>query len=285
MLFDHCPVVFGDEFIPSDYKGEPRTDLLRRLIQEHARTLRRKNIHDATLVGAIRLIVAANNPGIIVNERKALTNRDITAINERFLCIPIKTTKAKEYLDKLSAEGNKDFFSGDIIPKHIWWLHQNRKVQHGSRFLVEGLPGSELEMSMMTGAGLRSEVCHWIANYILAEDDKRNMTVVGQRPIIDQSREGEARLLVTAKALRRLWSTFNDEEKPPIGAIEKALGGVCYTKRVKKDKGNKHRHVNLLRVKYWAVTNGVCSEEEFDQALEVMGLSCEPLDTIHTTDV
>ena len=73
-----CPVVFGDEFVPKDFRGDPRTDLLRKIIQEHDRTLRRKHIADAKLLGAVRMIIAAtirlipNEPSYLITATAAL---------------------------------------------------------------------------------------------------------------------------------------------------------------------------------------------------------------------
>lgn len=278
------PLVFGDEDVPRDFHGEPRTAYMRELVQASSHDYKRKHIGNSTIKGALRIIIAANDADLIVNHRQALTNQSISAINERFLCVPIRDERARLFLDALNSHPDADaFFSGDIIPKHIWWLTQNRKVTHGPRFLVAGLPDSELEMRMMTGAGLRSEVCHWITSYLLAPESKRNMGSQAQRPIMDTSRlTGEKRMLVTPKMLHSLWGTFLEATavRPHIGAIEKAMGGVCESKRVKKGIDN-YRQVNLRRVKYWALVNGECtSQETFDEHLAVHGLKCGPVDIV-----
>lgn len=279
-----CPLVFGDEYVPSDTRGEPRTDLLRKMIQEHARTFKRKFLPSATLLGAMRMVISANNPSILVNNNKALTNQDIAAINERFLCIHVKNGDARRFLDDVSQgripdvdeSAMREFFSGDTIPKHIWWLHENRKVRYGSRLLVAGEEGSELEMQMVTGAGLRSEVCYWISNFILKDPEKGITGIAGKMPRVDTTRQGRPRLLLTADMLHRLWPQFVGPDVPKMGAIEKALGGVCGTQRVRKGKDT-YREVTLMRVKYWAMVNGVCSAEAFDDGAHIHGLDPEPL--------
>ena len=254
-----CPVVFGDEFVPVDRYGEPRTDVLRRLIQDRTRTYKRKFIPDATLKGCIRLVLAANGPDLIINERKHHTNQDIEAINERFLCVHVVDDRAKQYLASLqqyAPDVSRHVTHGTAIVEHALWLQQNRQVQYGSRFLVEGEPGSELEMSMMTGSGLRSEVCNWIASYIT---NPTKVMAAGSKPIATKQIEempGGA-LLVTAKMLHDHWEAYCDGA-PPIGAIEKALGGV--SERTKHD-GRWYRLVNMQRVIYWAVRNGHAASE------------------------
>lgn len=261
-----CPVVFGDEFVPTDRYGEPRTDVLRRMIQDRTRTYKRKFIPDAKLRGTIRLILAANGPDLIINERKHHTNQDIEAINERFLCLHVKTDAAKNYLSQLQKTAPDVAYAmthGTAIVEHALWLCANREVQYGSRFLVEGEPGSELEMSMMTGSGLRSEVCNWISSYIT---NPTLMPAGDQAPLVVKELEGQPHgaLLVTAKMLHTHWEVYCDS-RPPIGAIEKALGGV--SDRVGYD-GRKYRMVNTERVIYWAVRNGhAASERDMTAAL------------------
>src|SRR5690606_21226907 len=85
----NTPVVFGDESVPEDSRGEPRTDLIRKFVQERQRTFRRKFVSDADLLGSMRLVIAANSPDILVSNRKALPNYDIEALNDRFLVTPI----------------------------------------------------------------------------------------------------------------------------------------------------------------------------------------------------
>ena len=254
-----CPLVFGDEFVPVDRHGEPRTDVLRRMIQDRTRTYKRKFIPDAKLRGTIRLILAANGPDLIINERKHHTNQDIEAINERFLCVHVKTDDAKQYLSALQADSPDVAYQithGMAIVEHAMWLHENRVVEYGNRFLVEGEPGSELEMGMMTGSGLRSEVCNWLASYIT---NPARIASGNLAPLVvdDLPEHPGGALLVTAKMLHTHWETYCDD-RPLIGAIEKALGGV--SERVGYDR-RKYRMVNTQRVIYWAVRNGHAASE------------------------
>lgn len=279
-----CPIVFGDEFVPTDHRGDPKTDLLRKIIQEHDRTFKRKNIADAKLLGAIRLVISANKADIFVAEHKALTNNDIAAITERFLCIHVNPAAA-DFLADLKHNHMDDpevssIFLGDAIPRHVWWLHQNREVVDNDRLIVSGLPHSELALKLMVGTGLRSGLCQWFANYILATDEKRKMNS-GVAPIVDTMNDGSSRLLVSAHMVHTLWSSFNSQEdKPRLDSLEKALGGICDQRTTKRINGKHHalRAVNLLRVKYWTAINDRASTEEFDAALEHLGLQVPYLD-------
>ena len=274
-----CPIVFGDEYVPTDHRGDPRTDLLRKIVQEHDRTFKRKHIGDAKLLGAIRLVLAANRSDIFLSTHKTLTNNDITAINERFLCIRVDEGAANYLADlkhnKMDDPDVAAIFLGDAIPQHIWWLHENRPVVDNDRLIVSGMANSPLSLRLMVGTGLRSGICHWFTNYITASEEKRNMGNANISPIIDTMADGSARLLVTADMLYSLWSAFNPhEEKPRIDSLEKALGGVCDKRTTKRIDGKHYsmRVVNLLRVKYWAASSGRSPMEVFDAALETMKL-------------
>lgn len=275
---DGCPVLLADESLPQDFRGQPRTDFLRRIVQARSQTLHRKMIPDATLKGCVRVIVAVNDLyKELVPRNSELTNADIAAINERLLCIHVKDTNDEPL--KALADIRKDpdiakaFFQGDLIAEHALWLHKNRKVVPANRFLVEGLPNSELAMLLTTGTGLRSEICNWITNMLIETKDIKKIGAA-DGPIIETGRDGTTRLLLTAAMVNTLWQKYLPlTPAPATGLVERALGGVC-EHRVRKGS-DWYRQVDLLRVKYWAVTTGVCnSEERFDAHLEKHGLSC-----------
>lgn len=279
LVEDGCPMVVADENLPKDFHGNPRTDFLRRLIVQRAQNLKRKRIPDATMKGCVRIVVAVNNfDREIIPRTHDLNNADIKAISERLLCCHIKDSNwyPREVLAEIRADKklNKPFFQGDLFPQFVAWLHENRKVEYGSRLLVEGTANSELELKLSTKAGLRSEVCRWLAKYIMMPGDQREEGPKSERPLVDDGRGGGKRLLVTAAIVHRLWNLCcNDVPRPEIGLLERALGGVC-EKRVRKGP-DWYRQVDIQRVKYWAVTVGECSSpERFDQHLERLGLPC-----------
>jgi hypothetical protein len=282
LVEDGCPMMLADESIPKDFKGNPRTDYLRRIVQTRSQTLKRKRIPDATLKGCLRIVVAVNNLNKeLVPQYAELTDADISAISERLLCIEVKKNnpKPKEALAAIRNDPRlcDAFFKGDMIAEHAAWLHQHREVVYGPRFLVQGRNNSELVMELMTSTGMRSEICHWLSRFITATNDIKTIKSAA-KPVVDEGRDGRHRLLVTAEALHKLWNKYlPDQAKPSIGTIQRALGGVCEDQRVKK--GNDwYRNVNLERVKYWAVTRGICnSEEAFDQHLARHGLWCKKL--------
>lgn len=256
-----CPLVVGDEGPPKDNRGDPNTTLLRKLITEHTRTYRRKHIPDSTLHGAMRLVISCNSLDDLISKRITLTNHDIAAINERFLCVPVLNTKAKKYLEALPKKDKEPITHGSAIVQHALWLEENRQVNQGSRLLVEGIPGSPLEMLMTTELGLRSEICHWLASYL-----RHPERVMGQgsKPLVHTAPTGRNELLLTSTVLHTHWEVYC-ANKPPITAIQKALGGL--SERRREVKGEKYRVVHLDYVREWAASNGHTSEGIFNKLL------------------
>jgi hypothetical protein len=131
-----CPLIFGDEKIPQNFRGQRDSAELRQLIAVSQRKLKRKFMPICDLVGAIRLILAANND-MLLNFEEQLSAWDQKAVAGRFLFI--ETPKAaSDYLESLGGRrGTDGWVDKDMIAEHALWLKETRQVLHGSRFLVE----------------------------------------------------------------------------------------------------------------------------------------------------
>lgn len=267
-LLKLCPLVFGDEEPPRDAHGEPRTGWLRRMVQERVRPFNEKFKNKVMLKGCVRLVLCANNLDFLVPEKKGLTNHDIEALSERFLTVYVEDQEASQYLASLPKKARQEIMDGTAIAQHALWLAQNRKVKYGNRLLVEGIPKSELEMRLATSAGLRSEVCAWIARYII--NPERMGATQDKSPLIKTGQDGRKRLLVTAEIMHAHWAVYC-EFRPSIGKLQKALGGVCHEGRMEHE-GEKYRIIDLDRVRYHAEENGIAGGERFDEALRKLGI-------------
>src|SRR3970282_1038333 len=104
------------------------------------------------------------------------------------------------------------------IAKHALWLAENRVVQSGRRFLVEG-SDSSLHRTLTTSSGLRSAVCNWLVSYLLSPknvDSTKKLLV----------RRHEGMLLVTSRGVSTGWNTYpTNEPSPPRGGGGRGLGG------------------------------------------------------------
>src|SRR5690606_20552119 len=116
----------------------------------------------ATLLGAVRVIVSANNLDALHLD-DVRTADDEEAIGERVLMISIPRSSPRTSLagDYLESFGRRSRTLGWVsvprtgepgaLTRHLAWLVEHRKVQRGSRFAVHGEAGE-----WMRGAGLRA---------------------------------------------------------------------------------------------------------------------------------
>jgi hypothetical protein len=79
-----CPIVFADEVLPDSLRRGGNSGTLRSFIQETKRSLTVKHMPNRQMVGAARLILAANNESLLETDEH-LTTEDIAAIAERYL--------------------------------------------------------------------------------------------------------------------------------------------------------------------------------------------------------
>lgn len=157
-----CPLVLADEILPKDFRGRGRTGELREFIQADSRPYRRKYLPDATLRGAARIVIAANNRGMLEGEEN-LTPNDVAAIVGRFLHIEAPKAAA----DYLKVTNTADWVTGDAIARHVLWLVANvERPVNPPRFLVESHAG-RLHRSMTTSTAMGSAVAHWLVSFLM----------------------------------------------------------------------------------------------------------------------
>jgi hypothetical protein len=157
----HCPIIHLDEGCQPPKDGSAS---MRSLTGEVQRPLVEKYRPAGTLIGAVRVMVSANNLDALHLE-DVKTADDEEAVGERIFMIQItrsspKTSHAGDYLASL---GGRDATIGWVsdpdtgapgpLARHIAWLVENRQVKRGSRFAVHGEAGAWIR-----GAGLRQGI-------------------------------------------------------------------------------------------------------------------------------
>ncbi len=218
-----CPIIFGDEAIPKYWKGNPTTTKIRSIISQQSRTLSRKHKAPADLVGAIRLILTANNEHLLSSDG-ASTHLDLQAIAQRFLYIEVGED-ATEFMESLSDAETSAILWGDGLAKHALYLEKTREVTKDRRFWVEGDTDSMHRM-LMTGTAWNSLVCEWLVRYLLKPNvfDKANNGLIRRGP---NEKTGVSELLVNEQAIIDGWKTYIDIHKDPetakIGTALRAL--------------------------------------------------------------
>lgn len=164
-----CPLILADERIPENFRGEPRTEELRELITSRSFELTRKHRDPMTCHGALRVILAANNFGII-SRRAELTPEDALALADRFILIE-PNPLAREYL---IARGGpvwgESVVAGDRLARHVHWLRvQNelgaRPIVKGTRLIVPG-DAHALADSLQAASRTPWAVCRWLVSFL-----------------------------------------------------------------------------------------------------------------------
>jgi len=159
-----CPLVFADEDIPKHFGGQSASAKLRALLGIKERTLKRKYLSNSNLTGALRLVLAANNEGLL-DDLDAQSTADLEAIAQRFFYVnagkePIAYLArfAKQTLESWATRG---------IAEHALWLAENHVVEKpGRRFWVEG-EMAQTHRLLLTGGQWPSMVCEWLIRYLI----------------------------------------------------------------------------------------------------------------------
>lgn len=260
-----CPLVFADESTVGKNGRRVSTAEVRRLVGQSSRQLCRKFLPDSELIGAVRLILAANNDGLLAPGEEEMGSADFDAVAGRFLHI-VAPPEAAAYLRSIGGRaGTADWVEGDRIARHALWLRDNRRVIPGSRFIVEGLP-DKMHRKLLVGSKWSSLAQEWVVGYLLRPT-----------PAIAQSRgvvvEG-GRVRVSTAAVRDHWSTYVKSEAlpPSTQRIGRAMASISSGGESEADKGERgttrYWEVRVEALCDWAEDAGVASADAVRAAVE-----------------
>lgn len=141
-----CPLLFADESI----SNKESSANLRALIGTSALEINRKHLSSLSIDGAIRIIAAGNNDGML-SFNEILGSSDLEAIARRFIKIDVGE-RPRKYLEELGGyTATESWVAGDGIAAHVQWLVRNRKVVRGKRFIVDGNIEAVLELMKKHG--------------------------------------------------------------------------------------------------------------------------------------
>jgi len=209
----NCPLILADEAIPTGFYGDNASSIFRRIIGTTQMSLNRKYKPHATLIGAPRLLITANNDDAL-KMREDLTENDREAIKRRIGYIKTDA-KAAAYLESLGGRAHTEaWVDGGGIARHIMWLAENRQVTAGDRFLVEGWD-SELIRTFNFKTGINQELLIALVSYIDS----------GTRS--DMMPYGDGEFLVHMKTLHNKWKTLTNSFKVPTQSqLSNALDSI-----------------------------------------------------------
>ncbi len=268
----YCPLVFGDEMIPRDFRGYSRTQELRHFVQAESRPLSRKYVPNSTILGAVRVVVAANNEEVLATPEQ-LNTADIAAIAERFLFIPVANPKpVQDYLVEINPR-DSGWVDQDKIAEHALWLRDelmDDTLRAPDRFMVRS-EDDQIHRSLMVRSGTRAALCQWLVAFLLGparfhHDGRSNKLV--------RRKSGE--LLVNVQGVQRCWNTYITSERCPSAAkLSQSISTFAEDSkgrpRLSTPTGDRYHYriINIDNLIAWAELTGAADRAQIESSLQV----------------
>lgn len=261
----HCPLIFADEQIPKDFRGQGRTSELRQLIGDRSRPYTKKYAPDSSLLGAIRLIIAANNKDVL-SFHENLSKDDIEAVADRIFHVNIPADRALEAEAYLASHNAPSFVHQDRLAKHALWLRDHFPVTREGRFMIRSRTLQTI-MALTTKGGVRSALCQWLVGYLKAPS---RIDALGDLKV----RIKGGRLYVNTEGVLNHWDVYvGNEATPTAGRLAQAVSALADQERVHltrpKAAALHYRAIITGHLYAWADQTEFASREEIDRALAV----------------
>ena len=224
------PLIVADEGI--SMRDEQMSEKLRSLIATQSRELNRKYLPVTQLNGAIRLIITTNEDNVL-QFKGTHTSESTEAIAKRFLKIE-SDDSARAFMVSMVKRGDQNLWMRKKIPEHALWLSQNRKIESGDRFLVEGAVDENI-VSLVVDNDSTSLICEWIVNWIMNPAALDNHQQLNKLHLFD-SQSGT--IEIAAYAIQQAWDSYLSQYRIlDLKDIGKALSSIS----VKKNKAERKR--------------------------------------------
>lgn len=210
-----CPLVWADESLPQDWGKKSATAKLREISTADTRTLNRKHLPSAQCKGCVRVILTANSERMVSLGDEDASEADVEALAARFLHIDVGTivSPAADYLSALGGRngtegkaGTEGWVDADMIAAHIMWLRDNRQVNKGDRFVVEGDAG-EMSKRLAYNSSYGEAALEWLARYLASDNSSAPGVIVGNGAI-----------LVNAQDMVNAWDLHMETVRTPTVA-------------------------------------------------------------------
>ncbi len=223
---NRTPVVFLDEKMSESNDVRDVSGAFRSLVAETEHRTEGKGAPIATLRGATRVIIGANNPDALPMVG-AHTEADLDAVASRIRWIGCDP-EAAEYLRQIGGRATTAKWLGPVgkagwFANHVHWLEKNREVEVGPRFLVEGVLREYHKLLAMTSD--RRRVLHAVGAAILRGTIGMKQSGVAVEP------DGK-HISVNVTKLRTQWLILTGDARSPtqgiiVGAIKALVGSAA----------------------------------------------------------
>lgn len=268
-----CPLVFGDETVPENFKGQARIEELRRLITATHITLRRKYRKDTTVKGALRIVIAANSPDLF-RTLDHMTKDEQNANLRRILHLKINSDAAGRFLASLRRV--PDLKETDTVAAHALFLRDTHKFDSSHPLIVRDHE-DEFHRRTPFETKLGGAVASWLVKFI--QRPAGYNTAFKDKLV----RIENGRLLVTAPGLADHWTTYETNYMPPptVQQISRALKPMCEGEKPRLHCPNDKRFyfwvVNLLPLFEWAEEHLGTTAEDLRALLEAAEVTNAPV--------
>jgi len=273
-----APLICADEEMSVE-KDQSPTAILRELVGNTQHQLQVKHSDDAYLLGALRVLITANNPGLIKTERESLSQEDLRAVIDRISYVYSGNAPVHVLRETAGWEETNRWLEQDVITRHVLALEHeiapwtfgarledrvkaDSGFKPGPRFLVHGV-GSRYHQNLINRSGVTRQTL--TALCYLLQRGKQGMA-------LDRvSRKPGPQLVVNAAKFYDNWRLlFPDERRPAEHAVSLALKSLAVPGNemasARDNAGNPFRGYNLRVediVQHALMIQLIADEEEF----------------------
>lgn len=237
------PVLAADEGIQVKRDAiDTASEVFRNLVANLCHPVRAKFKADATLQGAVRVVIPAND-GYGLPFKKALGAQGIEAITQRIIYLRCADDTSKVIEDLGGRAGVSDWvkpgFQPGKIASHLLWLRDTRKVEPGSRFLVEGVQ-TPWHNEFVASQGHKPDVLMLIGKLVKNSSAGRPD---GQGAWLDKANKV---VWVQASKVYDAWAKWSTNRRPSLNDITATLKMVASGEQ-------ERRTLDKQQVRVWPV--------------------------------
>ncbi len=211
-----CPVIHADESIPKRFNGMKPHELLRSIVSVTSRKIRRKYRATSDAMGALRVILSANNEYLL--SCGSMTQDDIEAVAEKVLFVEVPERSAEAL--RMVPREKREAWAREGIARHALWLREEHYVEPESRFWVAGSM-SDTVRNLLTTGDWTSRMCEWCVRYLMNPGPQDAQTY---KYVLRQ----DGKLLVNPQAVIDNWAQYLKERyvEPETSKISSALRSI-----------------------------------------------------------
>jgi hypothetical protein len=262
----YTPLIVCDEHIDEGVKRQGKlTALFRDAIQSTEHELRTKYQEDKKLHGAIRIMICANNPNVLTDEREYLGTNDVKATAERFLSIAVPEEAGRYIQNVITPERFEQIIDGEFA-QHVLYLAEHVPVDWSKRFVVRDVDDAAVRQAISTGRDEVSAVFSLVHAALLVLSKNRSSN--GLKDAVEVSAEGE---ILVRHTLLNSWDTLMPQGVRRPKELERgprAMMLVCTDRRV-QSRGVKFRELDIEQFKAWVDAQGLDWDDVYELILKL----------------